>query len=448
MISSKVSRRQFLKSVGVVAGGWVLAACTTAPGAVPGPSSEQPAAEMTTLLHWHALTASDGEVWEQLLDNHNEAHENVQIEYELITGGQIGTKIGAAIAVGEPPDFSIWGPPQAATWHRDGVIVPLDDIMQTVGLDLDDFVASPLEANTIQGELLGIPMDVMTLAAEINAGHAKEAGLDVSQPPLDGESLLAWSDAMTQRDGDDVTRSGFLLTGSAVQPNVVFRIIAHQYGAERLDDDWTKVTFLDTDAPVKAAQWVLDAFDEHKISSRDIADRYKAFGGGVGSIFWTGPWILSGYMETEGLEFMTAKVSTVGDKFTTAGFVSSLILLKNPNPDRHLITAETMKWLSDNSFLWVTEGRGAAPRRSMLEDPAYKTEGHPWEIRAPFTESIEDAFPGRLGMPDGNDFGYYAGGDDVVPRSMDPVWAGERSIEEGLETLVQLWEETLERNRA
>ena len=36
---------------------------------------------------------------------------------------------------------------------------------------------------------------------------------------------------------------------------------------------------------------------------------------------------------------------------------------------------EAVKWLSDNSFLWTTVGRGASPRKSILDRPDYKTAG-------------------------------------------------------------------------
>ena len=54
-------------------------------------------------------------------------------------------------------------------------------------------------------------------------------------------------------------------------------------------------------------EWVLDLFDKHKVSTRDVTDRYKAFGTGQGSIFWTGPWTLNGYVQQK-LNFRTYPV--------------------------------------------------------------------------------------------------------------------------------------------
>ncbi len=38
---------------------------------------------------------------------------------------------------------------------------------------------------------------------------------------------------MTKRDGDKVTRSGILMTGSGVQPTVTWGIVAAQMGFQR-----------------------------------------------------------------------------------------------------------------------------------------------------------------------------------------------------------------------
>ena len=219
------------------------------------------------------------------------------------------------------------------------------------------------------------------------------------------------------------------MTGSSVQPNVVFGIIAQQLGAQPLNADRTSVTFNDTDAPIAAAQWVLDTFDKHEMSTRDIADRYGAYGQQVGSIFWTGPWTLFGYVNTEGLDFITAPVSLIGDTLTTEAREYGLALFTAPGrTEDHLVAgAKVIKWFSDNSMLWVTEGRGAPPRRSILDDPDYMTLGIDWELRKPFAEAVEYSFFDYLNMVDGGQFAYYAGSSSALPKAMDPVWLARRA---------------------
>ncbi|MFN8444851.1 MAG: extracellular solute-binding protein [Caldilineaceae bacterium] len=454
-LSVKLSRRAMLRTFAL---GMGAVAATSLVGciapAAPAASTEAGAAtagaasEPVVLQLWHHLTASDGEVFNALLDQYNAANPDVQIEYQLVPGEELPTKIAAAIATGEPPDIGFRMMSDVSRWNRDGATEPLDELMQAAGLDLNDFLAEYLGLSSLGGKLMMVPIDVSPHGMLINSGQAEEAGLDITKPPADGESLLAWADAMTQRDGDKVTRPGLLLTGSGVAPNVVFGILAQQWGAQRVDAEGKKVTFLETDAPQKAAQWVIDAFDTHKVASRDVSDRYKSFGQGVGSIFWTGPWTLNGYMNTEGLKFMTAKIPTVGDNFTTIVDVAGMNIFSQQDAGRMEASAKAIKWLSDNSLFWVTKGRGVPPRKSILAAPDYSATGIPWEYRQAFSESIEGGFADEMGAPYGPDLAYYAGGDMPTAKAMDPVWAGDRTIEEGLAALVEEWQAVLDRENA
>ena len=278
------------------------------------------AADPIEIVHWSWLAASDGEVWAQMINNFNEAHKDkgVQIKMELVPEEQYITKVLAATATGRAPDFG-WGTAgKGAQLARDGVTVALDDLAGEVGLDIDDF--SDLSVNAARypkydNAMFLVPMDLMSLQPEINLDHVAEAGLDANSPPATGEELIEWGKAMTKRDGDTVTRSGILMTGSGVQPTVTWGIVAEQMGFRRASDDLTTAA-VNPEAGIKAMEWVLALFDEHKVSTRDVTDRYKAFGTGGGSIFWTGPWTLNGYVG-QGLNFMTSMFPNIGGELKT-----------------------------------------------------------------------------------------------------------------------------------
>jgi multiple sugar transport system substrate-binding protein len=405
----------------------------------------QGSGDKITLQLWHHLTASDGEVFNALLDKFNSTHTNIQIEYRTMPDEELPTKIAAAIATGEPPDIGFRMMSDITRWYNDGAIVPLDDLMKAARLNLKDFIPDYLTTSTYQGKLLMLPMDVSPHAMLINVKHAKEAGLDITKPPTDSASLLKWAKAMTKTSGNQVTRSGLLLTGSGVAPNVLFGIVAQEFGAKRISDDLKTVTFLDNDAPKRAAQWVLDAFDKWRVSSRDVSDRYKSFGQGVGSIFFTGPWTLNGYINTNGLEFMTVKNPIVGGKFTTLVDLAGLCIFKQDDEKRTKAAAEAVKWLSDNSMFWVTKGRGVPLRQSILDNAEYKSTGIPWKYRQAFSNSIKGGFSDEIPFPIGGEFAYYASGDMPVAKAMDPVWAGTRSIDDGLAELAKDWQRILDR---
>ncbi|MCB1493292.1 MAG: extracellular solute-binding protein, partial [Rhodobiaceae bacterium] len=349
------------------------------------------AANPVEIVHWSWLAASDGEVWGKMIDSFNDAHKDkgVQIRMELVPEEQYTTKVLAAAATGRAPDFG-WGTAgKGAQLARDNVTVALDDLITESGLDLADFSASSVKASRYpkyDNAMFMIPMDLMSLQPEINLDHVAEAGLDASAPPKTGAELIEWGKAMTKRDGDTVTRSGIMMTGSGVQPTVTWGIVAAQMGFERASDD-LKTAAVNPEAGIKAMEWVLSLFDEWKVSTRDVTDRYKAFGTGNGSIFWTGPWTLNGYVG-QGLNFMTALFPTIGDKQRTYFEMGGLELYTQSDKGRYKATMDAVKWLSDNSFLWTTVGRGASPRTSILSRDDYKTAGHPWAVRGAFIDGM------------------------------------------------------------
>ena len=398
------------------------------------------------IVHWSWLAASDGEIWAQMVDNFNEAHKDkgVQIRLELVAFEQYNTKVLAATATGRAPDFG-WGiAGTGAQFARDGVTVPLDDLAVEVGMDIGDF--SDLSISAARYPKYGngmfmVPMDLMSLQPEINLDHVAEAGLDVNSAPATGEDLIEWGKAMTKLDGDTVTRSGILMTGSAVQPTVTWGIVAEQMGFRRASDDLTMAA-VNPEAGIAAMEWVLALFDEHRVSTRDVTDRYKAFGVGNGSIFWTGPWTLNGYVG-QGLNFKTALFPKIGSELKTYFEMGGLELYQQQDEGRYEATLEAVKWLSDNSFLWTTVGRGATPRKSILNRPDYKTAGHDWSVRGAFVEGMEFATIPEIPVVAGPEFTIYSGG-NFLARTLEGVWAGTKTPDEAMARLQERWQEGLD----
>ena len=435
--SSSLSRRALLK-VGAAAGTSLAVPHFWVPRAS--------AASPVEIVHWSWLAASDGEVWAKMISNFNDAHKDkgVQIRMEVVPEEQYVTKVLAAVATGSGPDFG-WGTAgKGAALARDEVTVKLDDLVKASGLNIADFSESSIKASRYpkyDNGLFMIPMDLMSLQPEYNLDHVKEAGLDANNPPTDGATLIEWAKKMAKVNGDKVTRSGIMMTGSGVQPTVTWGIVAQQMGFQRASDD-LKTACVNPEAGKKAMQWVLDLFDKHKVSTRDVTDRYKAFGTGQGSIFWTGPWTLNGYLQQK-LPFKTALFPKIGDKLVTYFEGGGLELYKQTDKGRYEATIQAVKWLSDNSFLWTTVGRGASPRKSILGRSDYKTAGAPWDVRGAFVDGMAFATVGEIPVVNGPNFTIYNGG-NFLAKTLEGVWNGQTKIDDAMSQLQQGWQSDLD----
>jgi ABC-type glycerol-3-phosphate transport system substrate-binding protein len=433
---SKMSRRQFAKRT-----------VATAALAATGVLTRMPRVHAATpieLTHWSWLSASDGEVWAQVIKNFNDANKDIQLKLELVPDDQYDTKVLAAAASGQAPDFG-WGTAGLrAQWAQDGVVVPLDDLAKQSGLDLGDFSEFSLKSSRYpkyDNKLFMIPMDLMSLQPEVNLDHVKEAGLDPEKFPTDGDTLIEWAKAMTKREGDKVTRSGIMMTGSGVQPTVTWGIVSQQMGFRRASDD-LKTAAVNPEAGKAAMQWVLDLFDKYKVSTRDVTNRYKAFGTGQGSIFWTGPWTLNGYVQQK-LNFRTYNFPKIGKDLVTYFEMGGMEVYVQKDTSRYEASMKAIKWLSDNSFLWTTKGRGASPRTSILNRPDYKTAGLPWDVRGAFVEGMSFAKVGEIPVLAAQDFTVYAGS-NFLAKTLEAVWNNQKSIDAAMSEIQQKWQSDLD----
>jgi multiple sugar transport system substrate-binding protein len=431
------TRRKFQKSATAIAGAAASSSLFT---------KHLYAADPIVLQHWSWLAASDGDVWQKVVDSFNDAHKDkgVQISLQLVPDDQYATKVLAAVATGKGPDFG-WGTAgKGAQMARDNVTIPLDDLAAKVGLDLSDFSDYSVKASRYpkyDNKMFMVPLDLMSLQPEYNLDHIKEAGLDPDNLPADGKTLMEWAQKMTKRDGDKVTRSGIMMTGSGVQPTVTWGIVAAQMGFQRASDD-LKNACVNPAAGKAAMQYILDLFDKEKVSTRDVTDRYKAFGNGQGSIFWTGPWTLNGYVQQK-LPFKTGFFPKIGDKQLTYFEMGGMELYTQTDTSRYETTMQAVKWLSDNSFLWTTQGRGASPRKSIIGRADYKTAGHPWSVRGAFVDGMAFANQGEIPVVNGPNFTIYDGG-NFLANTLAGVWTGQTKIDDAMDMLQKQWQSDLD----
>jgi len=354
---------------------------------------------------------------------------------------QFGTKLLASSTTGDAPDFAWAEGNGRRDWVNKGVVLQIDDLVKQAGLDMTDFTEQAIKGATYDGKLYGVPMDALSFQMEINTDHAKEAGLDPTKPPTTGDQLMDWATKMTKRNGDTVTRSGFLMTGSGLHVNIVWGIVAHQMGFQAFSDDLKKAA-VNPDAGKAAAQWVLDLFDKAKVGTRDVADRYKAFGTGDGSIFWTGPWTLSGYVQQK-LNFVSATMPAVGKDNSTRAELWNLEMYVQKDKARYENTIKAIKWLSDNTFFWSTKGRGPTVRKSVLAKPDFATAAYPLEIGGAFVNGGKNATYLRAPIVATGDFDAYTSS-GFIAKTMDPVWAKQTSIDDAIKMLGEQWQKDLD----
>ena len=106
--------------------------------------------------------------------------------------------------------------------------------------------------------------------------------------------------------------------------------------------------------------------------------------------FWTGPWTVSGYVQ-QGLNFYSAVMPAVGMDRSTRGELWNLEMYVQQDRSRYEKTIQALKWFSDNTFWWSTQGRGPCVRKSVLARPDFMTAGSPPRVRGAFIDGAQYA---------------------------------------------------------
>src|SRR5690606_20446022 len=85
----------------------------------------------TTLTFWNGYTGPDREFLEDLVEEFNDTHDDIQIKMDIMPWDTMYQKLSATMSTGDVPDFVVLGTYYAPKFHEEGLMVPIDDILGT-----------------------------------------------------------------------------------------------------------------------------------------------------------------------------------------------------------------------------------------------------------------------------------------------------------------------------
>ncbi|NPV67689.1 MAG: sugar ABC transporter substrate-binding protein [Anaerolineae bacterium] len=206
------------------------------------PSSAQ---EPVTIAFWSRDSAAA--LVQSLADAWNASHDN-QIEVTLIPAAEYITKLGTAIAAGEPPDLLaidlIYVPQFAAA----GQLTEISEL--AAGLPFFDTLSpSHIRLATYEDGLYALPFNAEASVLLYNKDLFRQAGLDPEQPPTNWQEIYDAAVAISAL-GEDI--DGFYFSGACAGCNAfTFLPLIWASGGDVLNEDATEATL--TDPMVKAA---------------------------------------------------------------------------------------------------------------------------------------------------------------------------------------------------
>ncbi len=307
-----------------------------------------------TINFWHGLTGPDGAFLLNMVNKYNaENKDGLCVNLTVIHWDQFFSKWLSDVAAGNPPDVVIYHINEMPQYANLGAVVPIDDLVKQVGIDMKAFPEEQQKLSQWQGKLYGMPLDVHPVAMYLNVDLVKAAGLDPAKPPTDRQTFLDWAQKMTKPDG---SQYGVCFAAANVQSFRLWYGWLWQNGAKFISDDNKTITVNSPEA-AEALQFGRDLIAKYKVAPEGEQDPDVDFQNGKCGIHFQGPWWITGYTQTKGLNFMTAPQPVL---FKNPGVWASdhfFGISKQDNKDNQLNAMKFVKWMEDNAALWGLSGQ-------------------------------------------------------------------------------------------
>ena len=243
----KISRRSFLKAAGVAGMAGALAACG-------GSSASSTAASSAAASGSAAASAADGDVtiritwWggqtrhdltQQLLDKYTELNPNVH--FEATPSGWDGyfEKLATDTATGGMADIVQMDYMYISTYAKNGSLADLSEYASDGTLDISNVDDALMDAGTIDGKMVGIPLSTSLVSFIYNPSVLEEASVT---PPENG---WTWDDfvSICKTVHEKTGKYGF--GGSAFIDTNLLNYWVREYGVSLFAEDNKSLGFDD-----------------------------------------------------------------------------------------------------------------------------------------------------------------------------------------------------------
>jgi len=356
------NRRGLLLLAFAVAAGWVF---------LPRPTLGH---SKTVIRFWHGFTSKDGEAMLRLVREFNAANSDIEVEVQRIPWGTYYNKLFVAGLAGRAPDVFVAHTIMLARLERGGFIQPVDELLAGSRTDLaKDIDPQMWAAVAMNGQHLGIPLDVHPLGLFYNRKLLREAGLvdanGEAKPPTDWPGFLAAIQQLNRDFNGDGRNDqwGFMFEGTPFIAAYTFML---QEGGRILSPDGQVV--LDTPENVAGLEKLRHLTVETKLVPKPGDETaWTSFLQGRVGLFLGGVFMIGGLERQSSIDYAVAPVPQFGAERRIWGDSHVLCLPRSDDQKRSAAAWRFICHLSDHGVDWARGGQVPA-RISQRESPEFR----------------------------------------------------------------------------
>jgi multiple sugar transport system substrate-binding protein len=343
------------------------------PGA-SGQSAFQAPQNNVELTLWNAFTGPDGNYFNKLVDEFNQATPTVKVTVKTQPGGEYTQRLEAAASANQLPEILALGYDQLAQLTEEQIIVPVGDFATAGGYGPDLFPKAIWDAAQWKGQTMGIPFDTHPMILFYNKKLFTDAGLDPASPPTDTASFEAAIKAIKDKTGADGLQMVASGPGANFLVGLVWATLFYQGGGQWTNQDFSEAT-INSDAGVQASTYLSHLVKDLGVRKVESDAELNAFLQGKNAMMFNGPWQLTAAQDALKDDLGVALVPKFFGEGDWAGSHDlSITPSAQDDPDKKAGAYYFMDWFTNHAIDWAASGQVPA-LNSVREQLKDQTEG-------------------------------------------------------------------------
>ena len=276
-------------------------------------------------------------------------------------------QLNAQFAAGDPPDLVTIHESALSDYQSKGLILPLNDLLKTVGVTPDQFTEAAQRGATKASQLYGMPIDTWTMLFHVNMDLFKQAGLvDADGKPIFPKSpdeFIAQAEQFKAKTGKPYLIQYFSNETALFMRN--FYTYLFQQNSDFFADP--KHVKFNTPEGKRVVEMFKKLYDENLTTKAlDYSGAINAFLGGEGGVHMNGTWVVGDYdaqakkpgtaLNKGGYEVYPYPQLFGGAHAQYADGHTWAVSNANRTPAQTAAIAEFLKFYFDNDFEWSRTG--------------------------------------------------------------------------------------------
>ena len=308
---------------------------------------------------------------QELVDTWN-ANNDSQVELTVIPSAEFVTKMGAAIAAGEPPDIASIDLIYTPAFASAGQLVDITEFVRELPY-ADDLTPAHMALGMYEGRNYAVPTAVDGSFIVYNIDLFEQAGLDPDNPPSTWDEMLEAARAINAL-GDDIYGYWFSMNCAGCNA-FTFLPFIWASGGDVLSEDYSEATILEDPIVREALEFYNTIWEEELVpegASIDNGSNFvSAFAAGNIGMAGTGNFSISNYTsDNPDLNFGVFHIP--GKDGGTASFGGGDVIAI-PSGTEHAEEAwRFIEWtMSEEPQIEIYAANGQIPVRLALVDNKY-----------------------------------------------------------------------------